>query len=114
LHRTVTSCAATAQGARGIGVDGVITDILELWATKLPVFARGTSLLTTKLRSDSASAQNIEIECGGTRVVLLVVLFLQVIYADRRDHFRFDFSWSLALPKNSTIAYCRKRAELSP
>lgn len=66
---TVTSCAATAQGARGIVVDGVVTDILELRAAKLPVFARGTSLLTTKLRSDPASAQNIEIECGGTCVM---------------------------------------------
>ncbi|KPZ10739.1 putative demethylmenaquinone methyltransferase [Pseudomonas amygdali pv. ulmi] len=66
---TVTSCAAAAQGARGIVVDGVVTDILELRAARLPVFARGTSLLTTKLRSDPASAQNIEIECGGVRVV---------------------------------------------
>ena len=47
----VTAAAATAQGAAGVVVDGVATDILELRATGLPVFARGTSCLTTKRRS---------------------------------------------------------------
>ncbi|WP_226502022.1 RraA family protein [Pseudomonas sp. MWU16-30317] len=66
---TVTACAATAKGARAIVVDGVVTDIVELRAAGLPIFARGTSLLTTKLRSDPASAQNVEIQCGGVTVV---------------------------------------------
>ncbi|HEY0287026.1 MAG TPA: RraA family protein [Pseudomonas sp.] len=66
---TVTSCAASAKGARAIIVDGVVTDILELRAAGLPIFARGTSLLTTKLRSDPASAQNVEIRCGGVSVM---------------------------------------------
>lgn len=66
---TVTACAATAKGALGIVVDGVVTDIVELRAAGLPIFARGTSLLTTKLRSDPASAQNVEIQCGGVTVV---------------------------------------------
>ncbi|MEQ4309633.1 RraA family protein [Pseudomonas syringae] len=65
---TVTSCAAAAQGARGIVVDGMVTDILELRAAKLPVFARGTSLLTTKLHGNSASKQDVEVRCGGTTV----------------------------------------------
>lgn len=66
---TVTACAATAKGARAIVVDGVVTDIVELRAAGLPIFARGASLLTTKLRSDPASAQNVEIQCGGVTVV---------------------------------------------
>ena len=66
---TVTSCAATAKDARAIVVDGAVTDVVELRAAGLPIFARGTSLLTTKLRSDPASAQNVEIQCGGVTVV---------------------------------------------
>ena len=66
---TVTSCAATAKGARAIVVDGVVTDIVELRVAGLPIFARGTSLLTTKLRSDPGSAQNVEIQCGGVSVL---------------------------------------------
>lgn len=66
---TVTACAATAKGARGIVVDGVVTDVVELRAAGLPIFARGTSLLTTKLRSDPGSALNVEIQCGGVTVV---------------------------------------------
>jgi 4-hydroxy-4-methyl-2-oxoglutarate aldolase len=65
---TVTSCAATAKGARAIVIDGVVTDIVELREAGLPIFARGTSLLTTKLRKDPASAQNVAIQCGGVTV----------------------------------------------
>lgn len=65
---TVTACAATVKRARGIVVDGVVTDIAELREAGLPVFARGTSLLTTKLRSDQKSALNVEIACGGIQV----------------------------------------------
>lgn len=65
---TVTSCAATAKGAVGIVVDGVVTDVVELRQAGLPIFARGTSLLTTKLRSDPGSAQNVDIQCGGVPV----------------------------------------------
>lgn len=65
---TVTACAATVQGAQGIVVDGVITDIVELREAGLPVFARGTSLLTTKLRSDPESAWDVAVNCGGIRV----------------------------------------------
>jgi 4-hydroxy-4-methyl-2-oxoglutarate aldolase len=43
----VTAAAAKARGAAGIVVDGVATDLLELRRTGLPVFARGTSCLTT-------------------------------------------------------------------
>lgn len=65
---TVTSCAATSRGAKGIVVDGVVTDIVELREAGLPIFARGTSLLTTKLRSDPASAVALAVNCGGVTV----------------------------------------------
>ena len=64
----VTAAAATAQGAAGVVVDGVATDILELRATGLPVFARGTSSLTTKRVHSAGSAVNIPVQCGGVLV----------------------------------------------
>ncbi|MEY9775096.1 RraA family protein [Arthrobacter sp. MW3 TE3886] len=60
--------AATAQGAAGVVVDGVATDILELRATGLPVFARGTSCLTTKRVRSAGSAVNVPVRCGGVQV----------------------------------------------
>jgi regulator of RNase E activity RraA len=44
----VTAAAAKAQGAAGAVVDGRATDVQELRETGLPVFARGTTCLTTK------------------------------------------------------------------
>jgi regulator of RNase E activity RraA len=64
----VTAAAATAQGATGVIVDGVATDILELRATGLPVFARGTSCLTTKRVRSAGSAVNVPVQCGGVQV----------------------------------------------
>ncbi|WP_018774343.1 RraA family protein [Arthrobacter sp. 131MFCol6.1] len=64
----VTAAAATAQGAAGVVVDGVATDILELRATGLPVFARGTSCLTTKRVRSAGSAVNVPVRCGGIQV----------------------------------------------
>jgi 4-hydroxy-4-methyl-2-oxoglutarate aldolase len=64
----VTACAAQCAGARGIIVDGVVTDLPELRATGLPVFARGTSLLTTKLYDRGESVINGTISCGGVTV----------------------------------------------
>ena len=54
--------------AAGVVVDGVATDILELRATGLPVFARGTSCLTTKRVRSGGSAVNVPVQCGGIRV----------------------------------------------
>jgi regulator of RNase E activity RraA len=65
---TVTACAALARGARAIVVDGVVTDILELREAGLPVFARGTSLLTTKLHGNAESRLNVPVQCGGVQV----------------------------------------------
>ena len=64
----VTSCAASCAGAAGIVVDGAVTDLLELREGGLPVFARGTSLLTTKLRSDPGSAMGVAVTCGAVTV----------------------------------------------
>ena len=64
----VTGTAALCAGARGIIVDGVVTDILELRAMGMPVFARGTSVLTTKRIDDGGSAVNAPVICGGATV----------------------------------------------
>lgn len=64
----VTAAAAKAQGAAGIVVDGVATDLLELRSTGLPVFARGTSCLTTKRLHGTESAVNVPVTCGGVDV----------------------------------------------
>jgi 4-hydroxy-4-methyl-2-oxoglutarate aldolase len=64
----VTAAAALAQGAAGVVVDGVATDVLELRQTGLPVFARGTSCLTTKRLFGNGSAVNVPVHCGGVEV----------------------------------------------
>ncbi len=64
----VTAAAALAQGAAGVVVDGVATDVLELRETGLPVFARGTSCLTTKRLYGTGSAVNVPVRCGGVQV----------------------------------------------
>ena len=64
----VTGCAAQAAGARGIVVDGVVTDTAELRTMGLPVFARGSSLLTTKRRGLGASVFGRPVTCGGVVV----------------------------------------------
>ncbi|MGE8147634.1 RraA family protein [Pseudomonas frederiksbergensis] len=64
----VTSCAARCAGAVGIVVDGAVTDLLELREAGLPIFARGTSLLTTKLHGRGDSQINQPIHCAGVTV----------------------------------------------
>lgn len=64
----VTGCASQCAGAKAIIVDGVVTDLLELRQMGLPVFARGTSLLTTKLHGYGSSRINEAITCGGVEV----------------------------------------------
>ncbi|RQR30062.1 RraA family protein [Burkholderia sp. Bp9143] len=64
----VTATAAQCTGAAGIVVDGVVTDLRELREIGLPVFARGTSALTTKRLDDGASAFGVPVQCGGVTV----------------------------------------------
>ncbi|MBE9640818.1 RraA family protein [Salipiger mangrovisoli] len=44
----MVALAARTAGAAGIVVDGVVTDIAEIAAMGLPLFARGTSVVTTR------------------------------------------------------------------
>ena len=64
----VTATAAQCTGAAGIVVDGAATDLHELRQIGLPVFARGTSALTTKRLDDGASAFGLSVQCGGVTV----------------------------------------------
>ncbi|KWC91772.1 dimethylmenaquinone methyltransferase [Burkholderia cepacia] len=64
----VTATAAQCAGAAGIVVDGVATDLHELRQIGLPVFARGTSALTTKRLDDGASTFGEPVRCGGVTV----------------------------------------------
>jgi len=64
----VTQFAARCAGAAGIVVDGLVTDLNELRACQLPVFARGTTQLTTKLVGGEESELNVAVTCGGVVV----------------------------------------------
>ncbi|MBF8774056.1 RraA family protein [Pseudomonas fulva] len=64
----VTQFAARCAGAAGIIVDGVVTDINELRTCQLPVFARGTTQLTTKLIGGQTSQANVPVNCAGVEV----------------------------------------------
>ncbi|MFJ4208982.1 RraA family protein [Paenarthrobacter sp. NPDC089675] len=64
----VTAAAAIAQGAAAVVVDGVATDVLELRQAGLPVFARGTTSLTTKRKYGTGSAIEVPVLCGGVEV----------------------------------------------
>lgn len=64
----VTGTAIQCAGARGVVVDGVVTDIAELRAMGLPVFARGTSALTTKRIGAPDSDISEPVICGGVTV----------------------------------------------
>ena len=60
--------AAKARGAAAIVIDGVCTDIVEIREMGVPVFARGTSVLTTKLHGLGSGAINEQVSCGGVAV----------------------------------------------
>ncbi|QHG64373.1 RraA family protein [Pseudomonas putida] len=64
----VTQLAARCAGAAGIIVDGVVTDLNELQACQLPVFARGVTQLTTKLIGSSTCLLNVPVHCAGVEV----------------------------------------------
>lgn len=64
----VTAAAIVAQGALGVVVDGVVTDVADLRTSGLGVHARGTTCLTTKRHYGTDSEQGTPIECGGVVV----------------------------------------------
>lgn len=64
----VVANAVAASGALGVVIDGVCTDRETLVETKLSVYSRGTSVLTTKLHGIDAGGINVPITCGGASV----------------------------------------------
>lgn len=64
----MVALAAQCRGAAGIVIDGVCTDIVEIRAHGVPVFARGSSLLTTKLLGLSSGSINAPVACGSVTV----------------------------------------------
>lgn len=64
----MVALAARERGAVAVVVDGVCTDIVEIRAMGMPVFARGTSVLTTKLHGLASGSINSPVACGGVVV----------------------------------------------
>lgn len=69
----VTAAAAQAQGAAGILIDGVATDLHELNSTDngrvpLPVFARGTTCRTTKRKASGQAEFGVPVSIGGVTI----------------------------------------------
>lgn len=65
----VTATTALARGAAGVVVDGVVTDLADLTAIGVPVWARGTTCLTTKRTASAGSAMDVPVTVGGVEVV---------------------------------------------
>ncbi|MFA3843388.1 RraA family protein [Streptomyces aureus] len=61
----VVAHAAKVVGASAIVIDGVMTDVREVARIGLPVFAYGTSLMTTKLLGLPHGAVNVPVSVGG-------------------------------------------------
>ncbi|MGW6174028.1 RraA family protein [Arthrobacter sp. NPDC055138] len=68
----VTTAAARSRGAAGILVDGPVTDLADLRAedgdSPLPVFARGTTCLTTKRYGSGRATFGVPVTVGGVTV----------------------------------------------
>jgi 4-hydroxy-4-methyl-2-oxoglutarate aldolase len=64
----VVATAAKLRGAAGIVVDGAVTDIDEIADLGIPIYAKGKSILTTKLLGQSEGSLNSPITCGGVSV----------------------------------------------
>lgn len=64
----VIATAAQVAGAVGFVVDGMVTDVLSLRDLAIPVFARGTTVLTGKQIGIDDGGINVPISCGGVAV----------------------------------------------
>ncbi|HEX5505346.1 MAG TPA: RraA family protein [Thermomicrobiales bacterium] len=64
----MVALAAKCGGAVCFVIDGVCTDIGEIRELGLPIFARGTSVLTTRLLGLADGAINAPVVCGGVVV----------------------------------------------
>jgi len=60
--------AAKVAGAAGVVVDGPVTDLAEILAEGLPVWARGPAQLTTR-RLELGGTLNRPVSCGGVPVL---------------------------------------------
>ena len=60
------NAAASSAGVVGVVIDGNVTDVTGLRASKLPVWYRGRSHITTKKRGAGTVEQTIR--CGGVIV----------------------------------------------
>lgn len=60
--------AMAARGVEGVIVDGALTDLDAIEATGIRSYARGTSLLTTKLHGLEGGGVNVPVTCGGVPV----------------------------------------------
>ncbi|MFE4230036.1 RraA family protein [Arthrobacter sp. NPDC056886] len=64
----VVAYAANVAGASAIIIDGVMTDVNEVARIGIPVFARGTSLLTTKLLGLAQGGINVPVVIGDVAI----------------------------------------------
>lgn len=64
----VTSAAARSRKCAGILVDGPVTDVPELASAQLPVFARGSTCLTTKRHASGRSEFDIPVNIAGVEI----------------------------------------------
>ncbi|KSV68986.1 hypothetical protein N183_30730 [Sinorhizobium sp. Sb3] len=67
--------AAYHAGAAGIVVDGVVTDIEELRGIGLPVYARGTNVITARMMDQPGGELFGAVNVGGTVVTSGDILF---------------------------------------
>lgn len=79
-------CAECAKGAglAGIVVDGMSTDTVGITKIDFPVFSRGISPITTKLRGNEGE-YNVPVNCGGA-----VVKPGDIVFADPDGVMVFD------------------------
>jgi 4-hydroxy-4-methyl-2-oxoglutarate aldolase len=64
----VVAYGANVAGASAIIIDGVMTDVNEVARIGIPVFARGTSLLTTKLLGIAQGGVNVPVVVGDVAI----------------------------------------------
>lgn len=64
----VTSAAARSRKCAGILVDGPVTDVTELASGTLPVFARGSTCLTTKRHASGRAEFGTPVSVAGVDV----------------------------------------------
>jgi 4-hydroxy-4-methyl-2-oxoglutarate aldolase len=89
---------AKARGAAGIIVDGMATDLGDLQRFDVPVFARGTSAMTTSMNGIEGDV-NVPVTVGGTTVTPG-----QVVIADPDGVLFIDESDLLALADRAIAA----------